>query len=138
QYRHLLTVQQSDTSTKKWDNVGFVVAVRANAEHAGVLKEERALLRKEQFEASQVYLATVNFSLAKVGVDRCRRLQARGDVVKDIKSGLGAGIVSSINVVQRFRRDEWTNIEPATLMNAVQAAYLACFGDLKELQIQLR
>ena len=45
----------------------------ADREEAGVLEEERPLLREEQVEAVEVHLLIVDLDLREVGVDGARR-----------------------------------------------------------------
>ena len=66
----------------------------ADAEEAGVLEEERPLLREEQVEAIEVDLLIVDFDLREVGVDGGVERQARRELyfTSPPKSQVGLGI----------------------------------------------
>ena len=72
----------------------------ADAEEAGVLEEERALLRKEQLEAIEVDLLIVDFDLREVGVDGGVERQARRDAVLQVD----AEVEICLGVDGRFAR----------------------------------
>ncbi len=64
----------------------------ADAEEAGVLEEERALLREEQREAIEVDLLIVDFDLREVGVDGGIERQARRDAVFQVAAEIVIGL----------------------------------------------
>ena len=60
----------------------------ADREEAGVLQEERALLREEQIEAIEVDLLIVDLDLREIGVDGAVEREARRQAVLDVHSGI--------------------------------------------------
>ena len=83
----------------------------ADAEEAGVLEEERPLLREEQREAIEVDLLIVDLDLREVGVDGRVERQARREAVfqvaAEIEIGLGIdrALAGRERVAERVRRD---------------------------------
>ena len=101
----------------------------AESEERRVLREERALLRKEKREAAEVDLTLVDLGVGEVGVDRERGGERRRDVPDEIEAGikleaLFAGRRIGVAHEARVR----FHIEAATLTQAGDAAEFANIG----------
>ncbi len=143
--RDFLPVQQSNLPAEERVYVG---AGRRNAarrlrsgagepEHTRALQEERPLLRKEHREAREVDLPRVDFGFAEIGVERGRQLQAGGDVVERVETGLPFRVAVAVDA-KPAAREERAEIEPDPLRQAGKIRDLACLGHLVELCVQPR
>src|SRR5262249_12982127 len=104
-----------------------------------VLQKERALFRKEEREARQVDLPVVYLGFGEVSVEGRRPFEVRCDVEKDISAGFARKrVVASCVVPRPFRTEIRANIQPAALLDFLEAFNLAGFGNLKEAHVETR